>query len=202
MFSPPRIGLTGGIGSGKSLAAQRFRELGITVIDADQITRELCVPGQSALEEIQAVFGREILDAKGNLNRTMMRELIFRDATTRHTLEKILHPRVCQEMAQRANQALTPYVVLVIPLLIESALQNLVDRILVIDCPEELQIARVKMRDKLTSEQVATILTIQASRAVRCAVANDILINDADPLALVAQVDAFHARWMSIEVHG
>ncbi|MGI9247984.1 MAG: dephospho-CoA kinase [Woeseiaceae bacterium] len=176
--TPFRIALTGGIASGKSTVADLFAELGIPVIDTDVIAREVVESGQPALEEIRDRFGDELIDAAGNLDRRAMRKLVFGDENKRLDLEAILHPRIGAETRRQADDAPGPYQLIVVPLLVGSPLADFVDRILVVDCDEELQIQRLLARDAETVEQARRILSAQASRAARLAIADDVINND------------------------
>ena len=176
---PLRIGLTGGIASGKSTVADMFAELGVPVIDTDVIAREVVQPGQPALDEIRARFGDEVFDTAGRLDRSGMRRRIFSDEDARLDLEAILHPRIGEETRRRANKAAGPYQVIVVPLLVGSPLAQFVDRVVVVDCDEELQIQRLLARDAETVEQARKILSAQASREARLAIADDVISNDA-----------------------
>jgi dephospho-CoA kinase len=189
------IALTGGIGSGKTQVSNRLGELGAHVIDADIVARELVQPGMPALAEIRQRFGARILDADGQLDRSWLREHIFRQPVARAQLESILHPRIRAEMQQRLDQTEAPYAVLVIPLLLESGQTDLADRILVVDIPEALQLARVQARDGQTPAQVQAILRAQASRAERLAVADDVIDNSGSLAELVRQTDALHQQY-------
>ena len=193
-----RVGLTGGIASGKSTAARRFAELGATVIDADEIAREVVAPGRPALAEITARFGAGVLTPAGELDRRALRERVFADSRERHDLEAILHPRIRAEMARRAAAAAGPYVILVIPLLVEAGERADLDRILVVDAAEEAQIARLRSRDGGSPEQARAMLAAQASRAARLARADDVLHNDGSVDALRAGVDALHRSYLEI----
>ena len=176
--SPLRIGLTGGIASGKSTVADMFSDLGIPVIDTDVIAREVVAPGRPALDEIRARFGDEVFDADGNLDRGAMRGLIFADDDARRDLEAILHPRIGEETRRQADAAGGPYQVIVVPLLTESALLQFVDRVLVVDCEEDRQVERLLARDTETVEQARRILAAQASRRERLEIADDVINND------------------------
>ncbi len=176
---PLRIGLTGGIASGKSTVADMFAELGVPVIDTDVIAREVVQPGQPALDEIRARFGDGVFGADGQLDRTAMRKRIFSDENARLELEAILHPRIGEETRRLANTATGPYQVIVVPLLVGSPLAEFVDRIVVVDCDEELQVQRLLARDTETVEQARRILSAQASRQARLAIADDVINNDA-----------------------
>jgi len=177
---PLRIGLTGGIASGKSTVAELFAELGIPVIDTDIIARDVVEPGQPALAEIRERFGEGVFDAEGRLDRAMMRKLIFADDKARRDLEAILHPRIGAETQKRSREAAGPYQVIVVPLLTESALLDFVDRVLVVDCDEELQVQRLLARDAETTEQARRILAAQADRGERLSIADDVIDNNGD----------------------
>lgn len=195
MFS---IGLTGGIGCGKSAAAQAFADLGVPVLDADQIARELVTPGSPALAEIVAAFGPGTLTREGTLDRRALRERVFADPSARKRLEGILHPRVRHELISRRAQLQGPYCVLVIPLLFEAGLEGLVDRVLVVDCSEAQQRSRVAARDGVPPAQVEAIMKSQVSRSTRLARADDVLDNAGPPGRLSAQVAALHARYLRL----
>lgn len=177
---PLKIGLTGGIASGKSTVADMFADLGVPIIDTDVIARELVLPGQPALEDIRRRFGDDMIDAAGNLDRTAMRQAIFADEAARHDLEAILHPRIGAETRRRSRAAGGPYQVIVVPLLVESALRDFVDRVLVVDCDERTQVDRLLARDTETIEQARRILAAQASRDERLAIADDVIVNDGE----------------------
>ena len=199
---PLRIGLTGGIASGKSTAADLFSSLGIDVIDADRISRELVAPGSPLLEQIGNRLGGRFIDARGGLDRARLREHIFTHPEARQTLEQILHPAIREEMERRARKSRSPYVVLVIPLLIEAGQRDLVDRILVVDVPETLQLARVCERDGITREQARKILASQASREERLAAADDILGNEGTEQALRDEVLKLHRHYLELASDG
>lgn len=194
-----KIGLTGGIGSGKSTVANHFSALGVPVIDADQVTRTLCLPGQPVLQEIVAAFGTAILDTHGQLKRAILRERIFSDVTARRTLEAIIHPCVRAEIFNQMQQLNAHYVVLVIPLLLESGQNYLVDRILVVDCNDELRIPRIMQRDKVSYAQIEAIFSAQITHDTRLAAAHDIIINNFDFDNLYLQVNALHQRYLQME---
>ena len=193
-----RIGLTGGIGSGKSTVAALFAARGVPVIDADIVARERVEPGQPALDEITAAFGRELLDEAGRLNRARLRDLVFADPARRERLEAILHPRIRAEMERRLADCSAPYALLVIPLLFEADQRDLVDRVLVVDLPENEQRTRVIARDALPAGQIDAILAAQASRKQRHDGADDLIDNSGDPAALERQVDTLHARYLRL----
>ena len=193
-----RIGLTGGIASGKSLVADHFAELGIPVIDTDQVARDIVAPGEPALGEILATFGRDILTPDGDLDRRKLRRLIFTDDSRRTALEAILHPRIRRESLARAARADGPYQVLVVPLLIETGFDALCDRVLVVDCAVELQRTRLLSRDAEDPAQVELILAAQIPRAKRLSAADDVIDNSGTVEATIAQVEALHRRYLAL----
>ena len=194
------VGLTGGIGSGKSTVADRFAAQGVPVIDTDVIARELTAPGGAALEAIRATFGEAVMQANGTLDRAALRRHVFTDTPARRRLEAILHPLIRQRVEQvLATLTAAPYVVIVIPLLVESGgYRDVLDRVLVVDCPEDLQIARVMARSGLDYDEVTAILAAQASRAERLAVADDVIRNTAAPDALDKQVAELHRHYQAL----
>ena len=197
-----RIGLTGGIASGKSAVADEFASLGIAIIDSDLISRELVEPGQPALAKIVALFGRQVLDHSGRLNRRHLRELVFADPAQRKRLEDVLHPAVHAELGRRSEQSTGPYQVLVVPLLVESRLSHLVDRILVVDTPESTQMERLEARDAIGQEQARRMLAAQASRTARLAQADDVITNTGSLADLKAQVAPLHRKYLGLRDHG
>jgi len=192
----PLIGLTGGIGSGKSVVAKRLAELGATVIDSDQIAHDITAPHGAAIAPIQAHFGPEMLAPDGSLDRPKMRRLAFNDPSALQSLEAITHPLIHAETLRQASQAHENgalYLVFMVPLLVESGTwANLIDHLLVVDCPPELQIERVMQRSNLDRSQIEQIMSKQASRAVRLAAADRILLNDGSLDKLIPQIDALH----------
>ena len=176
--APLRIGLTGGIASGKSTVADLFAELGAPVIDTDVIAREIVEPGQPALDEIRTRFGDHVIDAGGNLDRRELRGIVFGDDCARLDLEAILHPRIGEETRRQAAAAGGDYQLIVVPLLVGSKLVEFVDRVLVVDCDEDTQIERLLQRDSETVAQARRILAAQASRDERLAIADDVVRND------------------------
>ncbi|HEY6642296.1 dephospho-CoA kinase [Povalibacter sp.] len=174
---PLLIALTGGIASGKSAVARLFENLGVPVLDTDQIARDVVEPGMPAFAQIVESFGREALDASGRLDRRWLRERVFSDPAQRQLLESITHPAIREELARRAAAADGAYQVHVIPLLVEGGRGDLYDRILVVDCPEEQQMERLMARDQSNAEQARSILAAQASREQRLNVADDVIVN-------------------------
>lgn len=193
--SPLRVGLTGGIASGKSTVADMFAERGVPVIDTDVIAREVVEPGQPALDEVRNRFGDDIVDAAGNLDRAALRQLIFADDEARRDLEAILHPRIGAETRRQSEAADAPYQLIVVPLLTESALLKFVDRVLVVDCDETRQIERLLARDAESVEQARRILNAQASREQRLAIADDVINNDEGLSHLREQVDRLDRQY-------
>jgi dephospho-CoA kinase len=193
---PLVLGLTGGIGSGKSAVAARLGELGASIVDTDQIAHELSAPGGAAIDALRMAFGDAYIKPDGGLDRAAMRALVFSDAAAKARLEAILHPLIRELSAARVRAATGPYVVLVVPLLIESGhWGERCDRIVVVDAPDEIRLARVMMRSGLSEAQVRAIMASQASRAQRCAAAQEIIDNAGDFDSLRAQVDALHQRY-------
>jgi len=199
---PLRIGLTGGIASGKTTVARHFADLGVPVLDTDQIARDVVEPGQSALGEVVAAFGPEILGPDGRLDRPRLRARVFADPDSRLRLEAILHPAIRAELARRAEAAGGPYQIWVIPLLVEGGQVDRVDRILVVDCPEDVQLARVMARDGGTEASARAILAAQASREQRLAAADDVILNDGTEADLAPQVAALDARYRALVASG
>ncbi len=193
------VGLTGGIGSGKSTVADLFAELGTPVIDTDAIARELTAPAGAALDAIHAAFGETVMQADGALDRAALRQRVFSDAAARRQLEAILHPRIRQIVAQTLATLTAPYTLIVIPLLVETGgYRDVLNRVLVVDCPEDLQVARVMARSGLAHDDVEAILAAQAGRAARLAVADDVILNTASSEALRAQVATLHQRYLAL----
>jgi dephospho-CoA kinase len=193
-----RIGLTGGIASGKSTVAQRFVELGVPVIDADESSRAVVAPGQPGLTALTQRFGASVLTANGELDRRTLRNLIFVDQQLRRDLEAILHPLIGVDMERRAGAAVGPYVVMAIPLLVEGGNPGRVDRILVVDVGEDVQLRRVMTRDCTTLEQARAILEAQAPRAARLKAADDVIVNSGTISDLRQAVDGLHERYLRL----
>lgn len=192
------VGLTGGIGSGKTAVSDAFARRGVPVIDTDIIARELVAPGQPALDEIVAQFGPQCLDTNGGLDRGFLRQKVFADPRLRQQLEAILHPRIRQAVHDRVAELEVPYCLVVIPLLVEAGMGDLVHRVLVVDVPEELQIRRVRARDRVDEAQVRKILSAQASQEQRLEQADDVIVNDADLATLDAQVADLHKKYLAL----
>jgi len=193
-----RIGLTGGIASGKSSVAQRFAELGVPVIDADESARIVVAPGSPGLADVVSQFGENLLTPDGELDRRLLRNLIFSDPGRRRQLEAILHPLIRADMEHRASIASGPYLVMAIPLLIESGGRGRIDRVLVVDVDEEVQLKRLMERDGGTMEQAKAILAVQASRANRLQAADDVLPNVGSLSELRHGVDQLHRRYLGL----
>ena len=193
-----RVGLTGGIASGKSTAAKFFGALGVPILDSDQIARDVVEPGQPPLERLVARFGPSILTSDGHLDRPALRNIVFSDPKARADLEALTHPAIGAALEARSAIAGGPYQVLVIPLLVEKGLGAHVDRVVVVDCDEELQIRRLSTRDGSSPEQARAILNAQATRAARLKVADDVITNEADMSAVQSQVAALHARYLEL----
>jgi dephospho-CoA kinase len=192
---PLQIGLTGGIASGKSTVGGLFAALGVPVIDADQIAREVVAPGTALLERLVERFGTGVLAPGGELDRRGLRERIFAHATDRAALEALMHPAIMAELRRRAAAAGGTYQILALPLLVEHNLKSSVDRVLLVDCSEELQLRRVQIRDGVTQAQAQAVLDAQASRAARLAVADDVIVNDGNLDRVREQVESLHARY-------
>ena len=190
------IALTGGIGSGKTQVSDTFSSLGIRVIDTDIISRQLVEPEKPALKQITAYFGSQLLLESGELDRAGLREIIFDSAMAREKLQEILHPAIRDEVKRQLEGSTSPYVIIVIPLYVETGQFLKTDRILVVDCPEEIQRERVVTRDNISEEQFNKILQAQASREQRLAVADDVIVNDADIKTLQQRVRELHEQYL------
>lgn len=198
-----RLGLTGGIGSGKSLVADMLLELGATVIDTDAVAHELTAPGGQAIEPIRLAFGEDVIRPDGAMNRDRMREIAFESPTARKALEAIIHPLIRLRVRELAGQATGSYTVFVVPLLIESGRwREQVDRVCVVDCDRETQIARVVARNGLPLQQIEKILDAQATRQARLDQADDVIVNDGQTSreAVREQVLVLHQRWCNLAV--
>jgi dephospho-CoA kinase len=193
------VGLTGGIGSGKSSVARAFEERGIAVVDADALAHGLTQPSGLAMPEIRAAFGDDFVDARGAMDRARMRALVFADAAAKARLEGILHPLIRAETLRLANAATSPYVILMIPLLVESGVaRSRCDRVLVVDCPEDEQVRRVMARSGLGADEIRAIMATQATRAQRLSAATEVLDNGGAPEAIEPQVDRLHSHYLSL----
>jgi dephospho-CoA kinase len=192
------IALTGGIGSGKTSVSERLAHLGVPIIDADLIARELVAPGTTALMEIKQAFGSAVVDAEGELDRPALRRLIFHDTAQRERLEEILHPKIRQQMLNRLTELTAAYAVLVIPLLAESKKDWPVDRVLLVDCPEPLQLERIRSRDKIPDQLIQQMISAQASRQQRLAIADDVIENSGDLQRLNQATDSMHDFYLKL----
>ena len=193
------IALTGGIGSGKSSVADLFGGLGAAVIDTDAIAHRLTAPGEAGSLEIAKQFGAEFLRADGALDRDRMRALVFANPAARQKLESILHPMIRADVQSAVGAVTAPYAVLVVPLLVETgAYRDYIGRTLVVDCSEEIQIERVRHRNNLAEKSIRDIMATQASRAVRLAAADDVIVNNAGLDALGQRVSELHARYLAL----
>lgn len=192
------VGLTGGIGSGKSTVAELFVQRGAQLVDTDAIAHELTGPSGAAMPALREAFGDDILRADGGLDRAAMRRLVFADVAAKQQLETLLHPLIRRESERRCADATAPYVILAVPLLIESgAYRERCDRILVVDCDEATQVARVVARSGMAAAEVRAIMAAQVNRQVRCAAADDCIHNDGAPEALSAQVEKLHQDYLA-----
>jgi dephospho-CoA kinase len=193
------VGLTGGIGSGKSAAADEFARLGATVVDTDAIAHDLTGPGGAAVPEVLRLFGEAFVDASGAMDRKRMRDLVFTDAEEKQRLEALLHPMIRAESARRIAAATGPYALLVVPLLIESGgYRERVGRVLVVDCPEAIQMTRVRQRSGLPDGDIRRIMASQVQREKRLAVADDVIDNSGPISALQQQVRKLHENYLKL----
>ena len=197
-MKPYTVGLTGGIGSGKSAVAALFAKLGVAVIDTDEIARELTRAGGAAIEPIRAVFGSGLIAADGALDRARMRRLVFADPAQKRKLEAILHPLIRKESARRVESSVSAYAILVVPLLAEGGVdRSRTQRVLVVDCSEAQQIERVMRRSGLSEKEVRDILASQATREERLAIADDVIDNRGDPETLERQVSSLNEKYLT-----
>jgi dephospho-CoA kinase len=196
MRGPLRIGLTGGIASGKTTVANLFGALGVTIVDTDLLSREVVAPGSTLLPQITERFGKMVLGSDGSLDRQELRKRIFADPEQRQWLEALLHPAIRALTDERSATAKGPYVIVAIPLLVETGGASRFDRVLVVDCDPEMQLARLMARDGTTREEAQRMLAAQASRAARLAVANDVIHNDSDVAHLRDQVENLHRQYV------
>lgn len=198
MNGPFVIGVTGGIGSGKSTVCAEFSRLGIAVIDADQVARDVVTPGSTGLAEVVAEFGPGVLAPEGILDRAVLRRLVFAEPRRRECLESILHPLIRARTKELVAQVTSPYCVLAIPLLVEKGHYEQLNRVLVVDCPLETQISRVIARDNLTASEAEAIIRTQATREQRLAKADDVINNAADLESIKSQIERLHRVYLSL----
>ena len=192
------IGLTGGIGSGKSVASDKFASLGITVVDADVASRTVVEPGMPALKEIESHFGSEIITGDGQLDRTKLRELIASDAEERKWLESVLHPRIGEQIAKEIAESTSPYTLFVAPLLLETNSQEMCTRVVVVDVPKEVQVERTAERDEVSTDQVEQMVSAQMERQKRLEKADDVLVNTGTIEELEKKVEELHEKYLQM----
>ncbi|SRR5579883_6011 len=192
------IGLTGGIGSGKSTVAKLFIERGVTVIDSDKLARDVVLPGQAALKQVAEKFGSAVMKPDGTLDRNALRKIIFEDENSRNWLEQLLHPLIRAEMKKQIKNANPPYCIIMIPLLLETENNPLIDRILVVDSAEADQIKRTQKRDNATEEEVKSIIKTQVSRTKRLSAADDVIENSGSISDLIPQIDRLHGFYSAL----
>lgn len=195
---PLRIGLTGGIASGKTTVAGFFANLGVPVIDTDVIAREVVAKGAPALDRIRDTFGDTVFNDDGSLDRQAMRNLVFSDADKRQQLEGILHPQIREAAVKQAGAVTAPYMIIVVPLLVESPLKEFMDRVLVVDCGEDFQLDRLLARDTENEQQARRMIAAQASRDERLAIADDVVLNDADLDQTRTKIEALHKEYLEL----
>lgn len=193
-----RVGLSGGIGSGKSTVADLFARHHVPVIDTDRIARDIVRPGEPALDQIVREFGKDVLDAGGNLDRARLRTRVFNDTDARLRLEAILHPRIRATMLSELSSLQAPYCLIVVPLLIETGFRELMDRVLVVDADEARQVERTTARDGVSVEAAHKILAAQAKREERLAQADDVIINNGTLEQLAREVERLHAQYLAL----
>ena len=193
-----RIGITGGIGSGKTMVANRFGELGAPIVDADVVARQVVLPGTPACKEIIEAFGDTVANENGELNRAQLRSIVFGNSVARTRLQNIVHPRIFDEIHRQLRALSGDYAIVVIPLLAEARRDYALDRVLVVDAPRKLRISRIVSRDGQTSEAVEQILSSQATREERLAIADDVVNNAGTAEELFKQVDALHRRYLAL----
>lgn len=192
------VGVTGGIGSGKTAATDRFQALGITVVDADLASRIVVEPGRPALKAIEEHFGKAVIANDGTLNRRALRDIVFTNPEERKWLERLTHPLIAQEITNQIQASQSPYTILASPLLLESGQSRMTQRVLVIDVPEDIQIARTTTRDNTDVNSVKAIIAAQMKRADRLAMADDVIVNDRSLNDLHQAVDALHQRYLEM----
>ena len=192
------IGLTGGIASGKSLVESQFRALGVPVLDADQVSRDVVAPPSAALDEIAERFGREFITAEGTLDRRRMRELVFSDASAKQRLEAILHPHIRQRLKQWRDAQTTPYCIISVAILLETGMRTLVDRVLVVDVPVETQMTRLTTRDGIAETLASSMIAAQTHRQVRLDAAHDVIQNTGSPEQTRGEVERLHHHYLEL----
>jgi len=192
------VGLTGGIGSGKSAATKLFSDAGIDIIDADEVARDVVAPGSEGLQKITSHFGADILNLDGTLNRTALRERVFNNEQEKNWLNSLLHPLIRQSMMQQINDSTSPYCILSVPLLVEGKLHEICDKVVVVDCPESMQLTRAMQRDGSSQQIIENIMASQATRKERLSVADDIIDNSGSFEFLEQQVKALHQKYLTI----
>jgi len=193
-----RVGLTGGIASGKSLVANLFVKLGAEVVDADQLAREVVAPGEPALSAIRDTFGPQLLTPRGELDRAALRKLVFADAAKRGALDALLHPLIRARLLARLEEVRRPYVIIAVPLLVETDFATLVDRVAVVDCPEPLQLERLMRRDGIPRPEAVAMIAAQADRATRLRAAHDVIDNSGAVELTRRQVALLHDRYLEL----
>tara|TARA_Y100000590_G_scaffold465767_1_gene639002 strand:- start:5004 stop:5597 length:594 start_codon:yes stop_codon:yes gene_type:complete len=192
------IGLTGGIGSGKSVASDKFASLGITVVDADEASRTVVEPGKPALKEIEDHFGTEVIEKNRTLNRAKLREIIASDVNERKWLESVLHPRIGEQIAKEISESKSPYTLFVAPLLLETNSQEMCSRVIVVDVPKEVQVKRTAQRDQVSSGQVEKLVSAQMKREARLERADDVLSNTGTIEELEQKVEELHKKYLKM----
>ena len=192
------VGLSGGIGSGKTTVSDLFATYGVDIIDADVIVRQVVEPGTLALEAIVAKFGQQVLNQEGELNRSQLRQLVFSDPSNKDWLNQLLHPLIRQQMHRQTQAAQSSYCILSVPLLVESKLNTLVDRVLIVDVSEATQLKRTVLRDNSNIELISAIMAAQATRAERLAAADDVIQNEGHASDLVKQVAQLHQQYLRL----
>ena len=192
------VGLTGGIGSGKTLVSDYFKSLGIVIVDADVVSRQVVEPGTEALGKIAEKFDKDILNSDGTLNRRVLRDIIFKNPDEKQWLENLLHPLIGLETARQLQTSQSPYTIFVSPLLIEIGQYKMTNRILVVDAPENLQVSRTVERDNTQAKNVQSIMNTQASRQKRLDMADDVILNDSDIKSLHKKVDDLHQHYLKL----
>lgn len=192
------VGLTGGIGSGKTVASDRFEELGVKVVDADIASRVVVEIGKPALSSIEGEFGSDVISDDGSLNRAKLREIIFKDDKAKSWLESLLHPLIGQHILDEIASATSKYVILVSPLLFETTQFQMCNRTLLIDVPKDIQILRTAKRDKVPESQVEKIIASQMDRDQKISKADDVIVNDGEIGDLISKIDKIHQRYIEL----